>query len=80
MHLPPMSHSATSTLSDAVVTTLAFVAFPPHSESQDYHNLRITVILIIELSASTSAAGSEPPAGPDNVVPAHLERAGTALE
>ena len=79
-----MSHSATSTLSDGVVTTLAFAVFPLHTKSQDYHSPRITAFLVIELSASTSSASSEPPTGPslapDNVLSAHLERAGLALE
>jgi hypothetical protein len=84
MHLPPMSHSSTSTLSDSVVTPLAFAGFPLRTESLDYHSPRMTAFLVIELSASTSAAGSEPPtrpsSPPDNVLPAHLERASTALE
>jgi len=81
IHPLPMSYSSTSTLSDSVVTTPAFVAFPLHAESQVHSSPRTTAFLVvIESSSSTSPAGSEPPtrpSSPDNsssiekVLPAH---------
>ncbi|KIM37247.1 hypothetical protein M413DRAFT_448563 [Hebeloma cylindrosporum] len=80
MHPPPMSYSSTSTLSDSVVTTPAFAAFPPHTEAQDSETTKKTnhsfsprttpFPVSIESSTSTSTAGSEsptrPPSPPEN--------------
>ena len=82
MHPPQMSYSSTSTLSDSVVTTPAFAAFPLHAESQVHSSPRTTTFpVVIESSSSTSTAGSEPPTRPssppdnanstDKVLPVH---------
>jgi len=67
VHLPPMSYSSTSTLSDSVVTTPAFPAFPLHTESQVHSSPRSTTFpVVIESSSLTSIAGSEPPTRPSS--------------
>ena len=67
VHPPPMSYSSTSTLSDSVVTTPAFAAFPLHAEFQDAFSPRTTAFpVVIESSTSTSTAGSEPPTRPSS--------------
>jgi len=70
VHPPPMSYSSTSTLSDSVVTTPAFAAFPLHAESQDAtrsFSPRTTAFpVVIESSTLTSTAGSEPPTRPSS--------------
>jgi hypothetical protein len=61
IHPPPMSYSSTSTLSDSVVTTPAFAAFPLLAESQVHSSARTTAFpVVIESSSSASTAGSEP--------------------
>jgi len=67
MHPLPMSYSSTSTLSDSVAITPAFVAFPLRTDSQVHSSPRTTSFpLVIESSSSTSTAGSEPPTRPSS--------------
>jgi len=67
MHPPPMSYSSTSTLSDSVVITPAFAAFPPRTESKVHFSPRTTAFpVVIESSSSTSTAGSGPPTRPSS--------------